>query len=91
MDFNDFIIPELLVLIPALYIIGEIVKSSLGEAGNRHIPAILGMVGIILAVIWELSVCRDNLALAVFTAIVQGILCAGAAVYANQILKQLNK
>ena len=33
----------------------------------------------------------QNIAMAVFTAVVQGVLVAGLSTYVNQIFKQLNK
>lgn len=87
----DYVKPELLVLIPVLYFIGmglkkwEFVKDSI-------IPVILGVCGIILATIWVLATSQitgwQSALSAVFTAIVQGILCSGCSVYANQIYKQ---
>ena len=88
MNFAEYIRPELLVLIPVLYIIGAFIKSSLGGVDNRHIPAILGVLGMLLSLLWVIGSTEigDGPTRA-FTAIIQGILCAGAAVYINQIWK----
>ena len=85
-NFENYIQPELLVLIPVLYIIGEGIKKA--EAINdKFIPIILGAIGIILSCLYVIATCGFS-AISIFTAITQGILVAGAAVYVNQIWKQ---
>ena len=86
MDYSDYVLPELLVLIPVLYILGEIIKST-ENIDDGFIPLILGIVGVILSAIY-VSTTQGLDGMAVFTAIVQGVLVAGCAVYANQIYKQ---
>lgn len=88
-QINNFIKPELLVLIPVLYFIGMGIKNS--EAiGNKHIPMLLGLIGMLLSCLY---VCGTEgiSALVMFTAITQGILCAGASVFTDQLLKQSKK
>lgn len=90
----EFVKPELLVLVPVLYFIGAGLKKWQAFS-NRFIPIVLGASGIALAALWtlassELSGYRDVL-LAGFSSVVQGILCAGCSVYANQLLKQIQK
>lgn len=83
---QDYIKPELLILIPVLYIIGEILKHT-ERVKDNYIPAILGAAGIALAFLYVTA--TEGFALiGAFTAITQGILVAGAAVYADQIAKQ---
>lgn len=91
MDLTEYIYPSLLILVPVLWIIGKMLKDN-NRIHNKHIPLILGVISIILAAIQvlsgaELSGWRDHLA-AIFSSIVQGILCAGLAVYGNQMVKQ---
>lgn len=90
MDYRHYIRSELLILIPVLYIIGMGLKKS--KIKDEHIPVILGVVSIILSAIWIIStediVGVKEWAAAVFTSITQGILIAGASVYANQIYIQ---
>lgn len=91
---KEFIRPELLVLIPVLYFIGMGLKSA--EAfTDKHIPLALGAVGVALAALWVVATSTiaspQDGALAVFTAIVQGVLVAGASVYINQLIKQSQK
>ncbi len=90
---QDFIKPELLVLIIVLNIIGTGLKKS--KLNDKFIPLALGSISIVLTSLWvfatsELNGGRD-IVLAIFTAITQGILLAGTSVYANQIYKQLKK
>lgn len=90
---KDFIRPELLVLVPVLYLIGMAIKKS--EVKDNLIPLILGGCGIVLASTYifamtPISAAADIL-LAVFSAATQGILCAGASVYTNQLIKQAQK
>ncbi len=87
---KEFIKPELLVLVPVLYLVGIALKKS--AVKDKHIPWILGLAGVVLAALWILSSSTINglqsAAAAVFSALVQGVLVAGASVYVNQIVKQ---
>ena len=85
---TDYIKPELLILIPVLNIIGEIIKQT--KINDKFIPLILGIIGIILSCVFVIGTAGFS-ALNLFAAITQGILCAGTAVYGNQIFKQLKK
>lgn len=89
MDYINYIRPELLILIPVLIVIGKILKNSV--LNNKYIPLILGVISIFLSCLWVLGNTSDNIPNAILTAIIQGILCAGAAVYGNQIFKQYKK
>lgn len=91
---KDFIKPELLVLIPVLYIVGRgFKKTSLIK--DKFIPLLLGSISILLAGLYTFATSDVNgikeITMAIFTSITQGILIAGASVYANQIYKQLQK
>lgn len=93
-DFlNEFIKPELLVLVPVLYLIGIWLKKSVVK--DKFIPLILGAVGIALSAVWVLATSQintwQNVLLAFFTAVTQGILTAGTSVYCNQLIKQAKK
>lgn len=89
MDIMEYIAPELVVLIPVLYLIGMALKRS-ELVPDKMIPLFIGAIGIILATLYVSATC-DFCAEGMFTAIVQGILCAGASVYVNQTIKQLGK
>ncbi len=93
-QLKSFIRPELLVLIPVLYFIGCGLKRTESIA-DKKIPMLLGLAGVSLAAVWvaattAFSGYRDAL-MAVFAAVTQGILCAGASVYVNQLIKQGGK
>lgn len=93
MDFQQYIKPELLILIPVLYLIGKGIKKS--SIADKHIPWILGVCGVGLSAIYlfasEPVIGSQAVATALFTAITQGILTAGASVYFDQIIKQTKK
>lgn len=88
-DFTNYIKPELGIVIAMLYVLGLILKQT-EKINNRYIPAILGVVGIIVCYAYVVSV-EGFTAIGAFTAITQGILSAGAAVYVNQLIKQSGK
>lgn len=91
---TEYIKPELIVVAVVLYIVGIGLKKTTVVKG-KWIPVILGTAGILLCGIWVFANgpvgSGREAALAVFTAIVQGVLAAGASTYVNQILKQLKK
>ncbi|MFV0402269.1 MAG: phage holin family protein [Oscillospiraceae bacterium] len=91
MEFLKYIDPALLILIPALNLIGWAIKH-IEKADNRHIPLMLMAAGVVLAILWVLAssdiATYKDVFTAIFTALVQGVLCAGVAVLGNQILKQ---
>ena len=86
--FDEYIKPELLILIPALNIVGEIIKQS--KINDKYIPLILGIIGIILSSTIIISASEFTVQNLV-AAIIQGILIAGTSVYADQIVKQVKK
>ena len=90
MDMMELIRPEMLVLVPVLYLIGVALKKA-ELFDNRFIPLGLGLFGAILGAAW-LMVFQDaqyNVVQSLLMGAVQGILCAGMSVYANQMWKQL--
>lgn len=95
MDFTAYIKPELLILIPVLYLLGMALKSLGSARVDRLIPLVLGAAGVVLALVWVCAVSRIDggqaAATALFTAFTQGILAAGSAVYGSQIIKQATK
>lgn len=90
----NYVKPELIVVAVVLYFIGAGLKRA-GAIKDKYIPLILGGMGIVLCAIWVLATCPlgsgQEIAMAVFTAIVQGILVAGLSTYVNQIIKQAQK
>lgn len=93
MNFQDYIKSELLILIPVLYLIGVAIKKS--NLADKFIPWVLGAISIVLCGVWVFANCPigtgAEIATAIFTAIVQGVLIAGASVYVNQLVKQTGK
>lgn len=90
---KEFIKPELFVLIPVLYLYGMALKKS--QIADNNIPCLLGATSIILCYIFIVATSTINgwqeALMAIFTGVTQGILCAGASVYINQIIKQHDK
>lgn len=93
MEIMEYIKPELLVLVPVLYLLGVAVKKS--KVADKFIPWILGGVSVALSALWIFATSfpanAADAALAVFTALTQGVLIAGASVYVNQLVKQTGK
>lgn len=85
----NYIEPELITIIPVLYLIGNAVKTS-EKFKDKYIPLIVGACGIILAT-WRTCLNNGISSGSVLTGICQGILCAAGSVYANQIVKQVKK
>ena len=90
---KEFIMPELLALAPVLYLVGAGLKRS--GLADRRIPAVLGLAGVLLAAMYIAATgvfagAQDVIAGA-FAALTQGVLCAGASVYINQVVKQAGK
>lgn len=81
MEMISYITDKALILIPALLIVGQILKN-LEAVPNKWIPAILLPLGIGGALLCG-GLSMDS--------VIQGILVTGAAVYGNQLVKQLGK
>jgi len=93
MNLIDFIKPELLILIPVLYVVGIGLKKS--NLPNTLIPRALGIISIFLCAIWviatsDISTLKDVYYTA-FVSVTQGVLSAGASVYFNQLYVQSKK
>ncbi len=93
MDLKEFIKPELLILIPVLYVVGIGLKKS--KLSDTLIPLVLGGIAIVLSAAWviatsDISTLKD-VAYALFVSVTQGILSAGASVYVNQLYVQSKK
>lgn len=86
MDFTQYIKPELLILVPVLFVLGEIIKKTEIVRPN-WIPAILGVTGVILSALYVWATAGFSVMM-IFVSVTQGILVAGASVYVDQIIKQ---
>ncbi len=93
MNYQDYIKTELLILVPVLYFIGIGLKKS--KLPDKWIPAVLGALSVVLSAIWIVATVDiyglQEAASAIFTAVTQGVLVAGASVYANQLYIQSKK
>lgn len=93
MQFIEYIQPELFILIPVMYLIGVALKK--GAFKDKFIPVTLGGIAVALCLIYQFATVNltngKEYATAIFVAITQGILIAGASVYADQIIKQAQK
>ena len=78
---KDYILDNALILIPAIYVIGAILKGT-ELIKDKYIPVILLPVGIALGMI----LVGFNV-----NGFIQGVLVTGVAVYANQLVKQALK
>ena len=75
----NYIVEDGLILIPVLYIIGEIIKQTL-IIKDKWIPLILLVVSILFSILLLNEPIINN--------IIQGILITGATVYIDQVKKQ---
>lgn len=93
MNYQDYIRTELLILIPVMYFIGVGLKKS--RLPDKWIPTVLGMFAVALSTVWVFATVEisgiQEMASAIFTAVTQGILVAGASVYVNQLYVQAKK
>lgn len=91
---TNYIKPELIVVSIALYFVGIWIKNT-ASIKDKWIPLILGALGIVLCALWVLATTPITsapvLLMAIFTAIIQGILVAALSTYVNQLIKQSAK
>ena len=77
----SYITDNALILIPVIYVIGVILKGT-ELVKDKYIPVILLPIGIVLGMI---LIGFD------VNGFIQGVLVTGVAVYANQLVKQVQK
>ena len=82
MDIISYIIEEGLIMIPVLYIIGEIIKFT-GVLNNKWIPLTLLVFSLLFTPLLLGGFTPDN--------IVQAILVTGVTVLGDQLIKQSGK
>jgi hypothetical protein len=90
-EIVSYINPELLVLVPVLFMVGAAIKRF--GSDDRVIPLVLGLLGMLLACLYGIATmtASDSVAMVLFTGIVQGILCAAAATYLYECQKNVRK
>ena len=76
MEAMNYVKPELIVVAFVLYFFGVALRQA-QAVKNKYIPS-------------EIETAKEG-AMAVFTAVTQGILVAGLSNYVNQIIKQIHK
>lgn len=81
MEILNLITENALIFIPVIYIIGMMLKG-LEKIQDKFIPLILLPIGVALAML-SMGLCVE--------AFIQGVLVVGAAVYTNQLIKQIQK
>ncbi|MDY4117461.1 MAG: phage holin family protein [Blautia sp.] len=93
-QLTNYVKPELIVVAIALYFVGMALKQA-QAVKDKYIPLILGGVSIVICAIYVFATCTcssgQDIAMAIFIAVTQGILIAGLSTYVNQIVKQTNK
>ena len=81
----NYVKPELIVVAIALYFVGMALKQAL----------ILGGISIVICAMYVFATTSlgtpQDIVMAVFTAVVQGILVAGLSTYVNQLIKQTHR
>ena len=82
MGIISYIIEEGLIMIPALYIIGEIIKFT-GVLNNKWIPLTLLVFSLLFTPLLLGGFTPDN--------IVQAVLVTGVTVLGDQLIKQSGK
>lgn len=82
MEIINYITENALILIPVLLVVGAILKNT-EKIKDKYIPVILLPIGIILSIWIMKGFSADS--------VIQGILVTGAAVYGNQLVKQISK
>ena len=89
MELTNYLCPELLVLVPVLYVLGVILKKS--PLQDWLIPFVLCCAGCVLSFAYLAAKGVDSPAdwlTVVYTAITQGILSAACSVYVKNLIKQ---
>ena len=90
----NYIKPELIIVAIALYFVGIWIKNT-ESIKDKWIPLILGITGIVICAIWVMANTPigtwQELLMAIFTSIIQGIQVAALSTYVNQLIKQHNK
>ena len=93
-QITNYVKPELVVVAIALYFVGMALKQA-KTVKDKYIPLILGGISIAICAMYVFSTSScstpQDIVMAIFTAITQGILIAGLSTYVNQIVKQANK
>lgn len=88
----QYIRPELVIVTIVLYFIGNALRQC-PYVKNELIPFVLGIISIFICAIYILAVDPveggyQQVLIAIFSIIIQGVCCAAASVYGDQLVKQ---
>ena len=90
-SLQEYIKPELFVLVPLMFGLGAALKAD-KRFPSANIPYTLALVGMFLAAMYVMATAQldgwQSVVMAVFTAIVQGGLCALASVVVTAALNR---
>lgn len=93
-ELMNYVKPELLIVAVVLYFLGMWLKQA-AFIKDKLIPLVLGGVGIFVCGIWVCATSQfangQDVAMAIFASLTQGVLVAGASTYVNQLIKQNGK
>lgn len=85
-EILQYILPEIVILIPVLIILGQAIKQ-IPKVKDWTIPIILAVIGIVVSIL-ILGFENGFTGSIVLNGVLQGILCAGMAVYVHQLTMQ---
>ena len=90
MNFNDFLRPELLILVPCLWFIGWAIKCS--AIKDCAISFILAAISFVLCLVYTFAsqqiVGISSVLMCIYISATQGIIATACAVFGNQLIKQ---
>ena len=90
----NYVKPELLIVAFVLFFIGVAIKKT-EKISDKYIPSILGLLGIIICGIYVIATSSisggQEIAMAIFVSITQGVLVTGLSNYVYQWIKQSGK
>lgn len=88
-EIVKYIKPELVILIAVIYVLGVVFKQT-NIVKDKQIPLVLICIGIVLATLWVLATTEfttmQDIFMAIFIAITQGVLVSAGAVGLNQAI-----
>lgn len=85
MDFEKYLIEQMLILIPVLYVVGALIKQT-PKVKDWTIPWVLLAVGVAAAIAIGMGA-----GISIVDSVIQGILVTGVTVFANQLVKQTSR
>ena len=94
MEITEYIKPELIVVALALYFL-DMARRKSSVIQDKYVIFLTGLAGILICSLYVFATCEcggpKDVAMAVFTAVTQGIVVTGVSVYAKQIIGKIGK